>query len=156
MILLLAVTLKQIVQLNTANVLPSNLLFDYLWHASYFLPNPRASWSGYMSDVSAAQDHPGKAAISMLPIIDLNPNNMNCIYRTLRFIESQARYLENVTTVVTFDQPLWMKATEIINSKSMDIVCILEGFHLLMSFLGSIGGVMQGSGSEEALGVVFA
>ena len=65
------VTLKPIVQLNTANVPSSYLLFDYLRYASYFLPNSRPNWSGYMSDVSAAHNHPVKAAISMLPIIDL-------------------------------------------------------------------------------------
>ena len=49
-----------------------------------------------------------------------------------------------------------MKETEIINAKSMGIVCILGGFQLLMSFLDSIGGLMKGSGLEEALGVVLA
>ena len=34
-----AVTFKPIVQLKTLNVLPSDLLFEYLWHTSYFLPN---------------------------------------------------------------------------------------------------------------------
>ena len=147
-----AVTLKPIVQLNTTNVLPSDLFFDDLWHASYFLPNPRPSGSGYMSDVSAAHDHPDKAAISMLPIIDLNPNNMNCSYSTLRFIKSQVRYLEITTPVVTFDQSLWMKATEIIKAKSVGIACILGGFHLLMSFLGSL---MKRIGLEEAFRVVL-
>ena len=33
----------------------------------------------------------------------------------------------------------------------MNIVCRLGGFHTLMSFLGSIGSVMKGSGLEEAL-----
>ena len=109
-----------------------------------------------MSDFSTVHDHPIKATISMLPITDLNSNDMNRIYSTLGFIESHARYLEIVTTVVTFDQPLWMKATEIINGKFMGIVCIIGGFHLLMSFLGSVGGLMKGSGLEVALRVVFA
>ena len=109
-----------------------------------------------MSDVSAFHDHSIKAAISMLPITDLNSNDTNRIYSTLDFIESHAGYLEIVTTVVTFDQPLRMKATEIMNGKSMAIVCILGGFHLLMSFLGSIGSLMKGSGLEVASRVVFA
>ena len=62
---------------------------------------------------------------------------------------------EIVTPVVTFDQPLWMKATEIINAKCMGIVRTVGGFHLLISFLGRIGGLMKGSGLEEALAVVF-
>ena len=109
-----------------------------------------------MSDFSTVHDHPIKATISMLPITDLNSNDMNRIYSTLGFIESHAWYLEIVTTVVTFDQQLWMKATEIINGKFMGIVCIIGGFHLLMSFLGSVGGLMKGSGLEVALTVVFA
>ena len=87
-----AVTLKPIVQLNTENVLSSGLLFDYLWHGSYSLPNFRPNWLDYMSDVSAAYNNTGKAAISMLPIIDLSPNDMNCIYSTMCFIESQTRF----------------------------------------------------------------
>ena len=47
-----------------------------------------------------------------------------------------------------------MKATEIINAKCMGIVRTVGGFHLLISFLGSIGGLMKGSGLEEALAVV--
>ena len=35
------------------------------------------------------------------------------------------------------------------------IPCVLGGFHLLMSFLGSIGASMKASGLEEALEVVY-
>ena len=49
-----------------------------------------------------------------------------------------------------------MKATEIMNAKYIGIVCIRRGFNLIMSFLGSIGGLMKGSGLEKAFGVVFA
>ena len=50
-----------------------------------------------------------------------------------------------------------MKAiiNEIINAKCMGIVRTVGGFHLLISFLGRIGGLMKGSGLEEALAVVF-
>ena len=47
---------------------------------------------------------------------------------------------------ITFDQPLWLKATGIIKIKDLNIVCRLGGFHTLMSFLGSIGKLMAGSG----------
>ena len=56
---------------------------------------------------------------------------------------------------VTFDQPLWIKAVEIIKSKSLKIACRLGGFHMMMSFIGSIGSVMKGSGLEEALETVY-
>ena len=44
----------------------------------------------------------------------------------------------------------------IIEEKSMNIVCRLGGFHLLMSFLGSIGTLMNGSGLDEILEQVYA
>ena len=50
---------------------------------------------------------------------------------------------------ITFDQPLWLKAMGIIKEKDLNIVCHLRGFHMLMSFLGSIGKLMVGAGLEE-------
>ena len=61
-----------------------------------------------------------------------------------------------ITPCITFDQPLWWKAVGIIEAKQMGIVCKLGGFHTLMSFLGSIGRVMAGSGLEEALTEIYA
>ena len=43
---------------------------------------------------------------------------------------------------------------EITKSKSLNVVCRLGGFHLLISFLGSIGKVMEYSGILELFQVV--
>ena len=100
----------------------------------------------------------------------LSPNHRpesdeSCIYSTLPFIEEQAKLpfieeqakLLNVNTpCVTFDQPLWLKATGIINDANLNIVCRLGGFHTLMSFLGSVGNMMTGSGLEELFAEVYA
>ena len=70
---------------------------------------------------------------------------------------SYSRTSENIDTpCITFDQPLWLKAVEITKSKSMNVVCRLGGFHLLMSFLGSIGKVMECSGISELFQVVYS
>ena len=87
----------------------------------------------------------------MLPIIDLNPNDMSCVYSMLFFIEKEAKKLNIPTACVTFDQPLWLKAVDIVHSAKMNIVCRLGGFHCIMSFLGSVGHIMDGSGLVEAL-----
>ena len=55
--------------------------------------------------------YPGKSTVSFLPIIDLNPSDLSCIYSTLSFIIEQSKVLNVKTPVVTFDQPLWLKAT---------------------------------------------
>ena len=56
---------------------------------------------------------------------------------------------------VTFDQQLYVKAFEIASSMKMRIFVRLGGFHQLMSFLGSIGKVMEGSGLGTALENVY-
>ena len=94
-------------ELKVENVLPKDILHDYLWHVSYFLPEPCPSWSRYMSDISKGE-HPGKSTISPLPIIDLNPAHMTCIYSILKFEQSQAKDLHIGTAITIFDQPLWI------------------------------------------------
>ena len=44
----------------------------------------------------------------------------------LKFVQSQSKDLHFVTPIITFDQPLWVKAMEIIKAKSMDMVVMLE------------------------------
>ena len=63
----------------------------------------------------------------------------------------QAKMLHVDAPFITFDQPLWQKAVYIAMSQSINIVCHLGGFNLLLSFLGSIGSLMPRSGQEEAL-----
>jgi hypothetical protein len=55
------------------------------------------------------------------------------------------------TACVTFDQPLWLKAVNIALSEQMNVVCRLGGFHVIMSYLGSMGTIMAGSGLTDAL-----
>ena len=112
----------------------------------------RPNWSGFMQLLSSSPNpFQPSADVRMLPIIDLNPNNMSCMYSTLLFIEKEARNLNMPTACVTFDQPLWLKAVDIVHAMKMNIVCRLGGFHVIMSFLGSIGHIMECSGLVEAL-----
>lgn len=65
------------------------------------------------------------------------------------------------TTVFTFDQPLYCKALTILQSLPLDsnlkhVVLRLLGFHMEMSFLGSIGHLVAGSGLNELLKIVYA
>ena len=95
-------------------------------------------------------------------MINLDQCDPLCIYSTLRYVVSQARFY-NVTPVLTFDRPLYRKALTIIQShpngtELYQIVFRLGGFHMQMSFLGSIGHLMAGSGLQElpVLEVVYA
>ena len=107
-----------------------------------------------MQNISKGK-YPRQSKITYLPIIDLNPTKEKCIYSSLLFIQEQAKILTIVTPCITFDQPLWLMAVKITKSKSMNAVCRF-GFHLLMSFLGSIGKVMECSGISELFQVVYS
>ena len=95
--------------------------------------------------------YPGKSTVSFLPIIDMDPTDLSCIYSTIAFIIDQANSLEIQTPVITFDQPLWLKANEIVQTKELNVVLMLGGFHTRMSFIRSIGHLMEGSGLSEKL-----
>ena len=84
---------------------------DMLWKASYLVNPKRPGWSGLMQIVQKGS-YPGKSSVLYLPMIDMNPSDLSCIYSTLSYLSSHAKR-HNVTPVVTFDQPLWWKAFEI-------------------------------------------
>ena len=104
---------------------------------------------------SSDLDYRMPADIRMLPIMDINPNDKSCIYSTLRFLEAQANLLGMPTACVTFDQPLWLKAAEIVLNEKMNVVCRLGAFHTVMNFLGAIGSIMSGSGLAESWQVCY-
>ena len=85
----------------------------------------------------------------------MKPTDYTCIYSTLLFVINQCKKLNITTPSITFDQPLWLKAAEIAIEKSLDIVINLGGFHTLMSFAGSLGFVMDGSGIESVFKTVY-
>jgi len=126
-----------------------------IWQMGYLFKKEQPQWSGFMQ-ANLSGNHPGKANFSFLPIINLNPSDESCIYSTLVFIENQAKALKIPTPCVTFDQPLYIKAFEIASAKKMNIVMRLGGFHMLMSFLGGVGTVMEGSGLREAMEEIYA
>lgn len=105
-------------------------------------------------------EHPGKANVVFLPMIDLSASDQTCIFSTLHFIATQgSRY--GFTPVVTFDQPLWWKSMMIVANSSVtcptkSIVLKLGGFHALMSYLGCIGHLMDGTGLRELLELAYA
>ena len=65
------------------------------------------------------------------------------------------------TPILTFDQPLFQKALDIITNEEVDsplksIILRLGGLHTCMSFLGAIGHLMSSSGLQQALETIYA
>ena len=104
--------------------------------------------------------HQGKSSVMFLPMIDMNPSDVTCVSSTLHFVSEHAKQHSIAIPIVTFDQPLctMLKAFNIIqtepaNSDLRKIIVRLGAFHAEMSFLGSIGHLMAGSGLRRTVGI---
>ncbi len=151
-----AVTYQKLVELKAQD---SSTHLDILWKTSILFGSPRPAWSGMMQFLHKG-DHPGKASVIFLPMIDMNPSDATCIYSTLKFISEHARR-HDVTPIITFDQPLWWKALMIVTTEPegsdlKGMVLCLGGFHTEMSFLGSLGHLMVSTGLQDLLELIYA
>ena len=83
---------------------------------------------------------------------------MSTIYTSLLFAQVECKKQGVNTCFVTFDQPLFHKASGIVSASDElnNVVVRLDGFHLLMSYMGAVGNIMSGSGLEELWATVYA
>ena len=61
-------------------------------------------WSGFMKAGYSVGDHPVSSFI-FLPIIDLSPTDMNCMYSTLLFLKNESDTVGK-RPIITFDTRL--------------------------------------------------
>ncbi|ELT98633.1 hypothetical protein CAPTEDRAFT_215085 [Capitella teleta] len=116
---------------------------DQLWMASMILPVANLgaaspTWGGFMQLASKGENYE-RTRIEILPFINRQPTNPSSIYTALNFAREQSSLHGMETCFVTFDQPLYAKAIEIVASDEIlqGVVVRLDGFHLLMSFRSS-------------------
>jgi hypothetical protein len=136
-----------------------NVSVDILWEVSFCFKQPVPNWQGMMHVIHKGNPHSGKSSIQFLPMIDMSPGDKTCILSTLEFI-SKIAIKHHVPPIITFDQPLYWKASEIIKTAPQDsylkkIVLMLGSFHTLMNLLGAIGTLMEGTGLEGILEVIY-
>ena len=84
-------------------------------------------------------------------LINMDPNQPDTIYSALSYAHGLCEKQKLGIAPVTFDQPLYIKAVDIVQSSpDLDKVVVrLGGFHLIMSYMGAIGAIMGGSGLAE-------
>ena len=83
-------------------------------------------------------------------MIDMCQGDNTCILSTIEFICNLGS-MHNISPVVTFDQPLFWKTSQIVieveyNIPVKSVVLLLCVFHTLMNLLGAIGTLMEGRG----------
>ena len=93
-------------------------------------------------------------------MIDMSSSDIPCINSMLRYVLNHAKEHGVIYPIITFDQPLWYKSFSLINTESPDsdlhkVIPRLGALHTLMSFLGSIGHLMAGSGLKVLLELIY-
>lgn len=134
---------------------------DALWFYGKWKNASLPAWNGFIERLTNNYTNYSKSQISFLPFIHQPASNYNTIYTTLLCALENAKRYGHTVCIVTFDQPLYAKAREIVSaapdgSEVSKIIIRLGGFHLLMSYLGAIGQIMQGSGIKEVLAEIYA
>ena len=88
----------------------------------------------------------------------LDPSPYDAVYSTMSFVKQEIKQKRICCTSLTFDLPLFWKASEIKADKSPKSDCIhlkLGGFHQLMSFMGAGCKLMQDAGLKEVSSTVY-
>ncbi|CAG9782212.1 unnamed protein product [Diatraea saccharalis] len=135
---------------------------DFLWlYGKWKNFSPLPGWNGYLEQLTENNKNFSTSQVIFLPFIDHPASNLDTIYTTLHCAINIAKSHQQKACIITFDQPLYSKAREMVaasdtNSDLSKTVVKLGGFHMLMSFLGCIGYVMDGSGLKEALSTIYA
>ena len=132
---------------------------DTMWMSSYTVceRDTYPSWGGFnqtvMKDGEFHVSH-----ITITPFVNDKPNNLDTIYSAGRYAQILAKKYNIQTVFVTFDQPLYIKCSDIVlNSDDLTrVVPRLGGFHLVMSYMGAMCTVMSCSGLQTMWEKVYA
>ncbi len=72
--------------------------------------SPKPMWSGMMQLVHRG-NHPGRSSVMFLPMIDMNPSDVPCVYSTLKYVCKLARR-HNVAPIITFDETTHLEVSD--------------------------------------------
>ena len=109
------------------------------------------NWKGFQKTIHQ-ENQSALSEISYLPIINNKPDNFSTVYTTIMECMKSAN---SKPLIITFDLPLWIKAIRIVLEMKLPVIVRLGGFHLLKSYLGSLGHIMRDSGLEELFQCVY-
>ncbi|XP_064120382.1 uncharacterized protein LOC135225033 [Macrobrachium nipponense] len=134
------------------------IILDNIWLASFHVTQTARCplWSGF-NQTLMKQIHYDVSRIDILPFINNSPNHPDTLYSALCYAQDVSEKYRLGIIPVTFDQPLYQKAVEIVQASPdlTKVIVRLGGFHLLMSYMGAIGHIMAGSGLSDLWETVY-
>ena len=117
---------------------------DILWMARFIMFNPNECplWSGFNQAV-VTQGLYDISRTEILRFLNHNPNHVDTIYSALSYAQYLAEKYQLGICPVTFDQPLYIKAAEIVQSTPhlTKLIIRLRGFLFVMSYTGAISNI---------------
>jgi len=88
---------------------------DLLWMSGSWLSLPKnPGWSGYMELVTKGITDYQTSKVITLPFVNLPPSSLDTIYSVLAFAVNECKRYGQQTCFVTFDQPLYEKAVNMV------------------------------------------
>lgn len=121
---------------------------------------PAPSWVGFSQLVTDSQSNVFHVSdVVALPFISLNPSDIRTICMVLEFVQSEASRFNRSYYIVTFCQPLLMKAVGTVHpSADMcdSVITQVGGLHLIFSYMGADGYILSGSGQEQMWRTAYA
>jgi len=132
---------------------------EWMHYGSAFALNKKPGWNGFMTNSTDDSRTCVSSRVITVPFINLEAGSLTSIYSALSFACDQSS-IHNQLCIITFDQLLYMKARAIIAaepecSELKSTIVRLGGFHLLISYLCTIGNIMEGSGLEARWQTVY-
>ena len=138
--------------LHIPKTVSESLYMTSLWLCGCWLPLTCCpSWNGFMSVATKDTKYYDTSKFQRLAFINIDPSNPLTIYTALCFAADECLKQKQCHYVVTFDQPLHWKSVNIVEGSEelFSLIIRLGSFHLLMSYLESVGYIMGGSGLAE-------
>ena len=149
---------KDLKKLNDIDMNVSVRKPEFLWlFAKYKKKFRYTGWNSFMEEIHEGEKYILSRLIP-LTFIMAYATDLDTIYKVLNEAHLKCIQLKQRHIFVTFDLPLYIKSVQIKASYPHleNVIIRLGGFHWLMSFMGCIDPIMQGSGLQELLNTVFA
>ena len=134
---------------NCSKIVPTSGDFLWLFEKWSVISKDTPGWNGFMEAATKHMDFE-KSKILYFSFIENPPSDYETILTSLLYAVEKTKACNIETCIVTFDQPLYWKARDIIAaadncSDLAKVVERLSGFNLLMSYLGAISHIMARS-----------
>ena len=116
-------TIKDPIEHEVATTVVERL--DVLWISGHTIQaTPHSSWAWFMQSAMQNTGTYDVSEIRTLPFINMDPSDCSTIYTALCNARAKCDKAGQKTCFVTFDQPLYIKATEIMRS-SPELACVV-------------------------------